>query len=261
MTYITYGDRALANGHTKLAAAYFRQALAIHPNHLDALQGLATLKVAEKDYSSVEKLCRKILSLQPQEQAARFNLAMALLRQGKDSLAEEDFRSLLDNQLYGRRARFNLALVLEAQGKLDQARHHLQTLLKTPKDMAPNAQADAWTHLGQIEIDLGNPQAAQSAYAQAAQLLPRSADAWVNLSLAARAAGNFGYAITTTRKALDFAPGSSQIHRQLGDLLLELHRKTDREDLLTQAIEAWKTSLKLNPKQKELSERVETYTP
>jgi len=269
-THIRAGDKALANGQTDLSIDCFARAADLAPKNADALRGLAIALVASaaEQKSGVEanrrhlraaKTCRRILAICPDDQTARFNLGLALMRSASHTEAGEIFRGLLDSEQFGMEAAFNLATVLASQGKLKQAENQLRRLIRENRSMPPSDLAAAHTQLAEVLVDLGDGEGALKAYTEAARLAPKDVAAWLNLATAARACGSYGYAVTATRNAAKLSPFNAEIRLRLGNLLLELHRATGRERFLTEAIDAWRSSLKIDPSQTTLRKRVEVY--
>ena len=108
--------------------------------------------------------------------------------------------------------------------------------------------------------DLNDTKGALEAYKESARLAPNEVGVWLNLGATARAHGSYGYAVTATRKAAELSPFNAEIHLRLGNLLLELHRATEEEHFLNEAVDAWRESLKVDPSQTALHRRVKIYS-
>ncbi|MCP4377875.1 MAG: tetratricopeptide repeat protein [bacterium] len=269
-THIRCGDKALACGQTDLAIDCFTRAITLAPKNADAHRALAVTLVAsavnqsstseaEELYRRATKVYRAILDINADDETARFNLALALMRSGSASEADEVLRPLLNSDKFATEATFNLAVVLSAQGKLKQAAVLLKRLIRTNRTMGSADLAVAHTHLGEVLADLGDTAGALKAYTEAASLSPNDLVAWLNLAVAARGHGSYGYAVTATRKAVALSPLNSEIHLRLGNLLLELHRATGEERFLREAVDAWRQSVKIDPSQTSLRQRVRIY--
>lgn len=271
LTHIRAGDKALANGQTELSIACFTRAADMAPKNEDAHMGLAvaisamaaqqrSILKTRKLYRRAAEAYRKILAINAGNETARFNLGLALMRSGSPSQADEVFRPLLTSEKFAVQATFNLAMALSSQGKLNQAESLLRRLLDSSRKMGSLDTAAAYTHLGEVLVDLGDKKGALQAYKEAAKLTPKDMAAWLNLAAAARADGSYGYAVTATRKAAALSPFNAEIHLRLGNLLLELHRATEEDRFLTEAVEAWRDSVKIDPSQTDLRRRIEIYS-
>ncbi len=270
MTHIRAGDKALANGQTELSIACFQRAVGLDKKNADAHRGLAmaitTLAAGKNSIIDSRKLYRRavevyraILAISPDDETARFNLALALMRSGSETQAGEAFRPLLTSEKFATEAAFNLATVLSSQGKIRQAETLLRELISNDKKMGSSDRAAAHTLLGEVLFDLDDTKGSLEAYTEAARLTPKDVAAWLNLAASARAAGSYGYAVTATRKAAALSPFNAEIHLRLGNVLLELHRATHEERFLTEAVAAWRNSLKVDPSQSDLQRRVDVY--
>jgi tetratricopeptide (TPR) repeat protein len=269
-THMRCGDKALACGQTDLAIDCFTRAITLAPRNADAHRALAVTLVAsavsqsstaqaEKFYRRATKVYRAILDISADDETARFNLALALMRSGSPTEADEVLRPLLNSEKFATEAAFNLAVVLSAQGKLKQAAAQLKRLIRTNRTMGSSDLAVAHTRLGEVLADLGDTGGALKAYTEAASLSTDDLVSWLNLAVAARAHGSYGYAVTATRKAVALSPFNSEIHLRLGNLLLELHRSTGKERFLREAVAAWRESVKIDPSQTSLRRRVRVY--
>jgi len=270
-THIRAGDKSLAGGQTELAIDCFSRAVALAPKNADAHRGLAVALVtsaseqtygieAERLYHRAVETYRAILAISADDETARFNLGLALMRTSRYTEADEAFRPLLKSGKFGTKATFNLAVVLASQGKLEQASSLLQRLIRTSRTMGSSDLAAAHTRLGEVLMDLDDTEGALEAYTEAARLTPKDVAAWLNLAVAARARGSYGYAVTATRKAAQLSPFNAEIHLRLGNLLLELHRATEEDRFLREAVAAWRDSVKIDPSQTALRRRVEVYS-
>lgn len=103
---------------------------------------------------------------------------------------------------------------LRASGQPGQARALLRTLLATEAGAAA-----AWLALGQCELDLGNPAAAEAALARAVELAPGQPEAHKFLADALAALDRTDAAQTHYVRAIALAPDYFQAHANLGNLL------------------------------------------
>ncbi|MFH1419623.1 MAG: tetratricopeptide repeat protein [Planctomycetota bacterium] len=105
---------------------------------------------------------REALSLDPNLLQARNDLAGLLYIQGDHKSAEREFEALLEKDPQHRSALKSLAFVQAARCKFDCSEETLQKLLLfEPED------AEAWLHLGDVRMYLGDRWAAREAWAKA----------------------------------------------------------------------------------------------
>jgi len=253
-THLAAGIRALQRGDNKIAADCFYRAFQLDGNHMGALYGLTEALVADKQYEKAVPIYEMIVGMAEDDYVSRFNLAVILSRLRRFGQAEDVYRRLLEDHQDALQARYNLATLYQAQGKLAAARDQWRKLIADAPHLPSAHEA-----LGEVCMDLGDPAAAMSAYAEAAKLRPKQVGSWENLAVAAEQAGSFGRAIVATRRALALAPGDGRLWARLGRLKLELHRRTGRRRFLTEAIDAWRKSLQLDPDQKDIRDWLATY--
>ena len=140
------------------------------------------------------------------------------------------------------------------QGKLTLAAETYRTLIASEPTFAA-----AHVGLGETLLAAGQPQEATEVLGQAIKLGAIDTETWLSLASAARAAGRLGRAVFAARRAAELAEADPGVWLRLGELSLELHRLTGREELLTQAIDAWRRSLELDPSQDRLRDLLKTY--
>jgi len=249
--WIRAADRALAAGHAERAAERFAHAATLDPDNTDALMGLATALAVLRRHEQALPVYETLLE-RSHDPAVRFNYAVALSLCERFEQARTQYETLLDADAGHVRARLNLATLLHAQNQLVEAGKHYRILLDDAKKLAPADQAAVWACYGQLLLDLKDTPAALTAFAEAAKAQPDDATAWLNLANVAQAAGRYGTALTACQRAATGDPQNPTPWRRLG----ELHHAINDPDHLKQAIECWETSLKLDPEQEELRERL-----
>ncbi len=249
--FVAAADRALAANDPNEAVEMMYRAVELNPIRLASLRGLAVSLVAARRFRETVPTYDCILAMDPNDRTARFNLALALSRLRDFGRAENEYRVLVEKNENFIEARYNLAMLYHAQGKLQYAR---QTWVKVI-ELAPKT-ASAHGMLGEVYMDLDKPAEAMDCFAEAAKLKPKEVAGWLNLAAAARRAGSYGRALVALSRAEKLAPEDALVQYRRGELLLELHRTTEKPELLTQAITAWRRSLKLDPSQTELSDKL-----
>jgi len=253
-THLAAGDRALARGDHETAVECMYRAVDRDPTKIDSLRGLAVALVAAKRYRKAVPIYEAILGSAPTDEAARFNLALACSRVRDYPRAEKEYRRLVTDQEEHVRGWYNLATLYQLQGKLHDAKECWDKVVRLAPQL-PSAHACR----GEVLLDLRRPAEAMAAYAETAKLRPMEVGAWLNVSEAARQAGSLGRAATALRKATKLAPLDADVWLRLGDVLMAMHRATDKRSLLTDAVTAWRQSLELDSSQRELREKLEAY--
>ena len=254
--FMAAGDHALAEGDTDKAIKFFYRAMDVDPTNPDALRGLATALVAAGKYRQVVPVYEMIHGMSPNDRTVMFNMAVALSKTNQFAQAQQVYLDLLNRNPKDVRSRYNLATLYQARGKLVEAAEAWRLVLRDAKNLS-----SAHTALGEVLTDLGDLHGAMLCYAEAAKLKGDCVHSWLNLSLAAEAAGSFGRAVVAAKRAAKLDPDNAEIFARLGELHLTLHRATGKERFLTEAIHAWRWSLALDPSQKQIRNFLETYEP
>jgi cytochrome c-type biogenesis protein CcmH/NrfG len=120
--------------------------------------------------------------------------------------------------------------------------------------------AFAWSNLAAACMDLDQADQALQAYSQACKRQGDDVANWLNLAVAAQAAGQCGQAIVACRQAQKLAPDSDDVYFRLGNALLAGYHAGNKRELLGQALDAWRESLRLNPAQPDLAKLLARYT-
>ncbi len=290
---IRCGDISLARGDYYRSQIFFRRAVQLNEHDLDALTGLATVLTATNQHANAIGIYQKIIdlimlqlaagedmnagaatgvvaaefaatrtdktSLQSTLTSARFNQAVAHWRLGELTQAERLFSRILQDHPGHLKAQFNLANLHSAQGRLAQAKEAWTNVTSQAAIMGDNDAAEAWSSLGAACMDLGQGDEALAAYSQACERKGDDATNWLNLAVAAEAAGRFGTAIAACKRACKLSPQSDDAFLRLGNVLLAANRASNKKELLAEVLEAWRQSLKLNPRQPNLVKLLDKY--
>lgn len=257
---------AIVAGKVAVAISRFQAVLATRPTDSEARRGLALAYTAGRQYDKAIPLYRALLADEPSLAAERFNLATAYARLGKITAAETQYLELLRQHPKHIEGRCNLALLYSlAEGKLHAAKAQWILAIQA----APN-HARAHTGLADTLTELQDNKAALVHYARAAHIQKTNAPAYLAFAVSAARAGSAGRAILAVRKALARQPRQKSTPTAVplnatelclaGDLLLELHRETQADALLPEAVAAWKRSLEANPDQPALKKRIKAYS-
>jgi len=254
--YIALADRALARDDPNQAIRFMYRAVELNPTRPASLRGLAVALVAAGRFEESLPIYDAILGMDPNDATARFNLALAASRVRDFGRAEREYRALVAKDERHVRAWYNLAMLYQAQARLEDARQSWLRVI----ELAPK-MASAHAFLGEIYMDLRRPGDAMDSLATAVKLDANSAVTWINFAAASKAAGSYGRALAAIDKAAKLAPEDALVHRRRGELLLELHRATEKPELLSRAVAAWKKSLAIEPGQEGLAEKVRRLEP
>lgn len=132
-----------------------------------------------------------------------------------------------------------LLLDFDREGPKDE---RVQTFAQPePPEATRTADAESWFQRGlEIEEAEGPPDEAAAAYAQAIELNPRAAGAWVNLGTLHYRSGDLADAEDHYRRAIEITPAYALAHFNLGNVCEERGRLED-------AAECYERALDLHP--------------
>jgi len=228
-------------GHFESAQSFYEQALAIQPQHPDALHlaGVAALQCGQVDRAvdRIEQATRQ----QPDNPGFHANLAQAYLalRRVADALAS--FRRAA--ALNPREPQFAVgtANCLAMQGRLAEAEQMLRGLLQRHPELVL-----AWLNLARAVGEQGRLEEAAGLYRRAIELDPGFADAYIGLGNMLHALERIDEAEQAFRQHLALRPGSEAGSCNLASVLIDLGRFAEAAALCRQALAGLPASLELH---------------
>jgi tetratricopeptide (TPR) repeat protein len=182
-THITLGRLQNATRGYAEASVSFQHALALHPDHPDAIIGLADSYYGQGRSTDAENMYRKGLTLRPDAPAIYSYYGAFCYAQGRFAEAADLFRKATELAPEFPKAYSNLGAALQALDRNDEA------LIAYRKSLAIEANPAGWSNLGTLQFYLGRYSEAQKSYEQAVALAPWDYLMWANLGDACRASG------------------------------------------------------------------------
>jgi predicted O-linked N-acetylglucosamine transferase (SPINDLY family) len=256
-------------GRLAQAERIYRQVLAQHPDHADALHLLGVLAVQAGRLDAGVELMRRAIRLKPELAEAHNNLGNALKEMGQLDEAIAVFRQAirikpdfaqaynnLGNALNDKgqsdeaiasywqairlkpgysEAHSNLGNALKDKGQLEEAIDACRQAIRLQPELA-----EAHNNLGNALTDKGQLDEAIAAYRQAVRLKPDFADAHSNLGTALNENGQFEEAVASHRQAIRLKPDFAAAHSNLGNALRDARR-------LDEAIASYRQAIRLKP--------------
>jgi predicted O-linked N-acetylglucosamine transferase (SPINDLY family) len=222
-------------GHGSLAAAAYTQALALRPDHTDAMSNLGTLLQEMGRLEEAVALLQAAVDRQPSRASYAVNLGIALCRQRKFDAAEAVLCGVLEWNVDHAEAAFNLGIARHGLGKLRQAAEHYRHAL----ELRPG-YADALNNLGNVYKELGEFQWAKSAYESALRAQPEGIAALNNLGCLLRSGGLLEDAEAVLRRGLQLHPDHPALLDNLGSVLKDAGE-------LDQAIDCFRHAVRVDP--------------
>lgn len=86
------GDRALGEGRTADAEAFYQRAIVREPKHLASLLGLGRVQLVQGDVEKAASYFRRAVGASPDDGGARIALGDALVKQGNVAEAKKQYR-------------------------------------------------------------------------------------------------------------------------------------------------------------------------
>ena len=228
-----HGARRLGDAHDT-----YQRVLAVDPQEMDAVHGLALIAVDAGRPSDAMPLLARCIALKPDTLLYRISWGLALLAKGD---AEEAAAHLLDvaNQTpHLAEPRMHLARALGVLGRWTEA----MDIMRDTAARFPD-RADVWVARGNIQRGAQRPKMAEQSYRRALELKPLDADILNNLGVVLRAAGRTAEALERYRQALALDPENAGIHANLGNALSELGQTAEAEQHLRRALALNPTSV------------------
>ena len=182
-SHITLGRLQNAMRTYDDAAKSFQRALALHPDHPDAIGGLAESYEGQGRSAEAEQLFRKGIALRPDAPAMHTRYGVFCYAQGRHEEAAQHFRKATELAPEFAKAHANLGAALQALGRTDQA------LASYQRSLAIEPSPAGWSNLGTLQFNLGKYAQAQESFEKAVTLAPWDYLMWANLGDACRASG------------------------------------------------------------------------
>lgn len=218
------GVREYQLGNYEAAQAACRQALAIAPDHPDALNLLGTLLLQSGQAGQAVDYLQRAARRQRDNAGILGNLAQAYAALGRHEEAQQTFRKA--SRLDPREQAFQLGIAISfaMQGKLGEA----ETLLRRMLERSPHA-APAWFNLGNVHRDQARAADAVACYRKALEIAPQFADARNNLGRLLHSTKRFAEAEREYRECVRIAPDHLYARCNLASVLIDLGRFGEAE--------------------------------
>ncbi len=267
-------------GRTDEALEQFRKVVAIDPDYAEAYNNIGVILKNRKQIEPAIEAFHRAIAADASFAGSYSNLALVYEDRGDMKAAETQFRNALRRDPDNAAVRTNFGGLLYLGGRLEEARQELERAT-----VIDPSYASAFNNLGAVFGRLGRPEDEIAAYRKAAALDPGYADVHHNLGLALLKRGNAKEGESEMRRALQINPLYVPAYLNLGRWLLDQSREREALDLIRTAIQrlpseaglqellgeidlklgmpdeavrAFRESLRLNPDQPELKQRLNT---
>ena len=207
------GTLKAQQGDLASAAAYLGSVIDLRPNHGGAHLSLGNIALEEQRYGEAERHYRAALERKPLLTDARFGLGRVHLANGAFMEACSCFRQVLERNPSFDEARINLGIALDRSGRhQDAVDCFRESLRRRPEMVELNA------HLGEALLAMGAREEAALAYQDLIRAKPSSYAAYNNLGNIRRSLSQYDEAEECYRQAIAIKPDLAQAHNNLGNV-------------------------------------------
>lgn len=212
----------------------FEQALAIEPDHPEALNNLGNLLREIGQPEAALPYFEQALRLKPEYAGVLNNRGNTLRDLGRHADAIASFDAALKLDPAYAAAHYNRGNALQELGQPEAAVLSYQQALRLKPEVF-----EAWLNLGNALQELGQYAAALASYEQALQLRPDSAQARINQGRVLQTQHQPQAALLSYEFALRLEPESVEALRGRADVLRELNRHQEALACAAQALQRW----------------------
>lgn len=264
------GNRAMRTGAVDDAIRYFESFLAEEPDHRAARISLAVAYIdSGREREGLEYLARLIeedpesrggarlmadtladlgrleealpyferaVAQDPDELTLVADWATVLATLGRSEEALERLGPLIQDRPQEAYARLKYATILATTPRGEEARPLLEELARAP-GLRDELRAEAWYHLGSLDLQAGREDEALSAWQQALELDPESRQALAALAPAMARSGDLPASADLHRRWVEQVPRDERAQFGLAMALLLDGQQTEARSALEQALE------------------------
>ena len=201
------------NGRLTEAGQIYRQILAAHPRHADALHLLGMVAFQGDHLKTAAGLIRQAIAIHPAGVSYHVNLGTVVYAQGKVEEAEALYRHALALRPNLAEVHVNLGNLLLARGELEESVVFFERALA----LQP-ANAEAHNNLGNSRMNLGQLDEAMACYERALALKPDYAEALYNQGNLYRRLDKLDESAACYERALAMKPSYAEALYNLGNV-------------------------------------------
>jgi len=218
-------------GRLEDANRLYAQALALDPQHPDALHLWGLLALQDGRPADAAERIGRAVGLQPKSWAFRANLATALLQLNDLDRALDAFRAAVRLNPDEPQLQIGAANCLALRGDFAGAETQLRKVVRR----YPGAFF-GWFNLGNAVRDQGRLEEAAKIFERAVQLGPDNPDAHTNFGSALHQLQRFDEALNHYRAAIRLRPADATGHCNLASALIDLGRYAEGEAAAREAL-------------------------
>lgn len=255
--YFNLGAAYKASGDLESAAKSLQDSVLRDPNSVRSLFELGEV------YRLLDRLAQAIRAysmaadLDPRNFDLQFRLATCYHQSGDLDRAADGYRKAITLDAHNAYARSNLGAVLAAQGKQYDAIKAYKESLECDA-----GQPIVLVNLATVYLNQERWNTAHLALEKAVELDPKLASAHERLGYCLWREGDLPGALASYKRAIDLDMHNAAAFAGYGVVNMTLYlNEPEKLELRDRAVEAWHTSLELNPNQPKLSELLAKYSP
>ncbi|MDO9204431.1 tetratricopeptide repeat protein [Methylotenera sp.] len=230
------------NNQLEQAESVLQQALALQPNHADALHMLGVICYQTNRTSLAVQHIAKALKISPRNLDYLNNYGLALSADNQLDAAVKSFQQAILLQPKDLDVQLNLGNTLLTLNRYEEAAGYYRRVLRAlPKqDDIRAALCHCLTSLGNEAQSIGNYTQAEACFQEALLFNAQDSVLYYNLGNAQRELGKSAEAAKQYQKATQLSPNDADAYNNLGNVQRELGQ-------LDLAIESYKQALSINP--------------
>jgi tetratricopeptide (TPR) repeat protein len=226
---------ALQGGDAERAIDLIQRAIEVQPNNPGFHANLAQAFLAGRRIADALAAFRRAAALDPRAPQFAVGAASCLAMQGSLAQAERELRNLTQRYPGYALAWYNLGNAVQEQGRHEESLKYFRRAI----ELDP-ALVDAHNNLGRALHQLERFEEAEQAYRRCLALRPDHAIGCHNLASVLTDRGRFAEAAHVCRQALERSPGSADLLLKLGGAQIHLGE-------LTSALEAFRAAVNAAP--------------
>jgi tetratricopeptide (TPR) repeat protein len=205
------------------------------PNLIEAHLILADLYLAQRQYDKATAEFESVSKIAPQDPRGFFGLQTVKLATGKSADAIKNMQDLVDKNPANLSTRYQLANfqaaasglqkgnAAAAKQLLESAEENYKQILKTSAN-----SVEVWLHLGAVQQQLGQTDAALASFEQAGAADPKSRDAFLNQAMLLERLNRKKEAADAYNKVLNLDPDNALVLNNLAYMSADLGTNLDQ---------------------------------
>jgi tetratricopeptide (TPR) repeat protein len=221
-----YGDR----GEFSKASTYYREALRIKPDYVEAWYGLGMVSVNFGRQEEAIGYFKEALRSKPDFAPALYSLGQAQTELGRIQEAAGNYAEAVRIDPDYLDAWYNLGVIDTRLGRIQEAIACFRETVRIKP-----THASAWYNMGLAQARLGRIEEAAGNFAEAVRIDPDHGNAWFNLGIADAKLGRNQKAIDCFRESVRVKPEFAEGWYSLGVIYEKLGRRKEAEDSFREA--------------------------